>query len=39
MAVIYFKRIKRGVMTIEEVPKHWREQVQEMLDAEEEGNR
>jgi len=33
MAKIYYKRIKLGLMTIEEVPDHWRDQVQELLDA------
>lgn len=32
MAKIYYKRIKAGLMTIEEVPKKWRDTVQEMLD-------
>ncbi len=32
MAKIYYKRIKAGLMTIEEVPKRWRDAVQEMLD-------
>lgn len=34
MAVIYFKRVKAGLMTIDEVPPLWRKKVQEMLDAE-----
>lgn len=33
MAKIYYKRIKAGMMTIDEVPVHWRDQVQAMLDA------
>lgn len=33
MAKLYYKRIKAGIMTIDEVPKKWRNQVQEMLDA------
>lgn len=36
MAKIYYKRIKAGIMTIEEVPARWREQVQAMLDEDEE---
>lgn len=35
MAKIYYKRIKAGLMTIEEVPERWREAVQEMLDSDE----
>lgn len=31
MAKIYYRRIKDGVMTIEEVPARWREQVEAML--------
>ena len=34
MAKIYYRRIKAGDMTIEQVPEHWREQVQALLDAE-----
>ena len=34
MAVIYFKRIKADLMTIEQVPPLWRAQVQTLLDAE-----
>ena len=32
MAKIYYNRIKAGIMTIEEVPTHWRAAVQKMLD-------
>ena len=32
MAKIYYKRIKAGVMTIDEVPERWRAEVQAMLD-------
>lgn len=32
MAKIYYKRIKAGLMTIDEVPARWRDAVQEMLD-------
>lgn len=32
MAKLYYKRIKAGIMTIEEVPARWRAAVQEMLD-------
>lgn len=34
MAKLYYKRIKAGIMTIDEVPAKWRKQVQEMIDAE-----
>ena len=33
MAKIYYRRIKQGRMTIEDVPARWREAVQELLDA------
>lgn len=36
MAKIYYRQIKAGKRTIEEVPERWREQVQSLLDAEEE---
>lgn len=36
MAKIYYKRIKAGLMTIEEVPERWRQAVQELLDADDE---
>lgn len=36
MAKLYYKRIKAGLMTIEEVPAKWRKQVQAMIDAENE---
>ncbi len=36
MAKIYYKRIKAGIMTIDEVPLRWRQAVQEMLDNDEE---
>lgn len=32
MAKIYYRRIKAGIMTIEEVPMRWRDEVQRMLD-------
>ena len=35
MAKLYYKRIKAGVMTIDEVPERWRAQVQALLDADE----
>ncbi len=35
MAKIYYRKIKRGEMTIEQVPERWREQVQALLDADE----
>ena len=31
MAKIYYKRIKAGIMTIDEVPDKWRKEVEEML--------
>lgn len=36
MAKIYYKRIKAGIMTIDEVPERWRAIVQEMLDEDDE---
>ena len=33
MAKLYFRKIKLGEMTIEDVPERWREQVQELLNA------
>lgn len=33
MAKVYYKRIKKGLMTIEDVPRHWRDQVRAMLDS------
>ena len=36
MAKIYYRRIKEGRMTIEEVPERWREAVQALLDADDE---
>ena len=32
MAKIYYRRIKAGLMTIEDVPLRWRDAVQKMLD-------
>lgn len=32
MAKIYYRRIKVGIMTIDEVPERWRAAVHEMLD-------
>ena len=34
MAKLYYKRVKAGKMTIEDVPEHWRAAVQALLDAE-----
>ena len=31
MAKIYYRRIKEGIMTIDEVPEHWRAHVEAML--------
>lgn len=33
MAKIYYKRIKAGKMTIDDVPERWRAAVQALLDA------
>lgn len=35
MAKIYYKRIKAGEMTIEEVPTRWRAAVEALLEADE----
>jgi hypothetical protein len=32
MAKIYYRRIKAGEMTIDDVPARWREAVQKLLD-------
>lgn len=32
MAKIYYRRIKAGIMTIDEVPERWRDAVQKMID-------
>lgn len=37
MAKIYYRRIKDGIMTIEEVPERWRAAVQELLNKDDEG--
>lgn len=34
MAKIYYRMIKTGCMTIDEVPTRWRAAVQDLLDAE-----
>lgn len=34
MAKIYYKRIKAGIMTIEDVPDKWKKAVEEMLEKE-----
>lgn len=34
MAKIYYKRIKAGEMTLEEVPARWRASVEKMLESE-----
>lgn len=36
MAKIYYRRIRDGRMTIEEVPERWRKAVQALLDADDE---
>ena len=33
MAKVYYRKIKAGGMTIEEVPERWREAVKALLDA------
>ena len=35
MAKIYYRRIKAGIMTLEDVPERWREAVREALENEE----
>ena len=35
MAKIYYRRIKDGAITIDDVPARWRAQVQALLDADE----
>lgn len=35
MAKIYYRKIKAGQMTIDEVPDRWKEAVQALLDADE----
>lgn len=34
MAKIYYRKIKRGEITIDDVPERWRAQVQALIDAE-----
>lgn len=34
MVALYLKRIKEGLMTVDEVPKLWRDKVQAELDKE-----
>ena len=34
MAKIYYKRIKAGLMTINEVPSKWRSEVEDMIHSE-----
>lgn len=34
MAKLYYKRIKAGIMSIDDVPALWRVQVQDLLSAE-----
>ncbi len=36
MAKIYYRKIKAGEMTIDQVPERWRAAVQELLDEDEE---
>lgn len=33
MAKIYYRQVKDGKRTLDEVPAYWREQVRKMLDA------
>lgn len=35
MAKIYYRKIKAGEMTIDQVPERWRAAVQELLDGDE----
>ena len=35
MVKIYYRRIKSGLMTIDDVPDRWKEAVQKMLDEDE----
>lgn len=35
MAKIYYRRIKDGAITIDDVPERWRAQVQALLDEDE----
>ena len=35
MAKIYYRKIKREEITIDDVPRKWRAQVQALIDAEE----
>jgi len=35
MAKFWYRRIKKGLATIEDVPEYWRAEVQEMLDNDE----
>lgn len=35
MAKVYYRKIKAGELTIEDVPTRWRTQVQALLDADE----
>ena len=35
MAKIYYRRIKDGAITVDDVPERWRAQVQTLLDADE----
>nr|DAF87194.1 MAG TPA: hypothetical protein [Myoviridae sp. ctPkm1]DAO09804.1 MAG TPA: hypothetical protein [Caudoviricetes sp.] len=37
MARFYYGRIKRGKLTIEDVPERWRAKVQALLDADNQG--
>lgn len=34
MAKIYYKRIKAGIMSIDEVPAKWRKEVEAMINSE-----
>ena len=35
MAKIYYRKIKAGQMTLDEVPERWREEVRRMLEEDE----
>ena len=39
MVVIFYKRIKAGLMTIDDVPRRWRDNVKKRLDADQKGEK
>ena len=38
MAKIYYKRIKDGVITLDDVPERWRDAVRALLEADDDEN-